>query len=135
PSSCSRPQDFFHWGGPPASVSTSSRRGRWIRNEPARIRFDFREIGNWTSGVGTKVAEKNAFSSPYREQLNPLVEFSRPKTSAKSAGFGSPGAPEVRRPNLAGGESGIRTHGTVSRTHAFQACALSHSAISPEGLS
>src|SRR6185437_9627945 len=29
-----------------------------------------------------------------------------------------------------GGESGIRTHGTVSRTHAFQACALSHSAIS-----
>ena len=32
-----------------------------------------------------------------------------------------------------GGESGIRTHGTVSRTHAFQACALSHSAISPEG--
>src|SRR3954465_8706041 len=33
-----------------------------------------------------------------------------------------------------GGESGIRTHGTVSRTHAFQACALSHSAISPEPL-
>ena len=32
----------------------------------------------------------------------------------------------------AGGESGIRTHGTVSRTHAFQACALSHSAISPK---
>jgi hypothetical protein len=32
-----------------------------------------------------------------------------------------------------GGESGIRTHGTVSRTHAFQACALSHSAISPRG--
>ena len=31
-----------------------------------------------------------------------------------------------------GGESGIRTHGTVSRTHAFQACALSHSAISPD---
>ena len=34
-----------------------------------------------------------------------------------------------------GGESGIRTHGTVSRTHAFQACALSHSAISPAALS
>ena len=33
---------------------------------------------------------------------------------------------------LNGGESGIRTHGTVSRTHAFQACALSHSAISPD---
>jgi hypothetical protein len=36
---------------------------------------------------------------------------------------------------VAGGESGIRTHGTVSRTHAFQACALSHSAISPDALS
>ena len=36
---------------------------------------------------------------------------------------------------ISGGESGIRTHGTVSRTHAFQACALSHSAISPEALS
>ena len=30
-----------------------------------------------------------------------------------------------------GGESGIRTHGTLARTHAFQACALSRSAISP----
>ena len=32
---------------------------------------------------------------------------------------------------LTGGESGIRTHDTVSRIHAFQACAFSHSAISP----
>src|SRR5262252_9832518 len=31
-----------------------------------------------------------------------------------------------------GGEGGIRTHDTVSRIHAFQACALSHSATSPE---
>src|SRR5215469_12829164 len=36
-----------------------------------------------------------------------------------------------------GGESGIRTHVTLSSKHAFQACAFSHSAISPqnEGLS
>jgi hypothetical protein len=34
--------------------------------------------------------------------------------------------------NRAGGEGGIRTHDTVSRIHAFQACALSHSATSPE---
>src|SRR5205807_1944522 len=34
-----------------------------------------------------------------------------------------------------GGGSGIRTHGTLSRTHAFQACALSHSAIPPAPLS
>src|SRR3954468_4803731 len=30
-----------------------------------------------------------------------------------------------------GGESGIRTHVRVSPKHAFQACAFSHSAISP----
>jgi hypothetical protein len=32
-----------------------------------------------------------------------------------------------------GGETGIRTLGTLSSTHAFQACAFSHSAISPLG--
>ena len=32
---------------------------------------------------------------------------------------------------ISGGGSGIRTHGTLSRTHPFQACALSRSAISP----
>ena len=31
----------------------------------------------------------------------------------------------------AGGEKGIRTLGTVSRTHAFQACSFNHSDISP----
>ena len=32
---------------------------------------------------------------------------------------------------LVGGERGIRTLGRVSPTHAFQACAFNHSAISP----
>ena len=31
-----------------------------------------------------------------------------------------------------GGGSGIRTHVTVSRKHAFQACAFSHSATPPD---
>jgi hypothetical protein len=35
---------------------------------------------------------------------------------------------------LYGGESGIRTHVRVSPKHAFQACAFSHSAISPSAL-
>ena len=30
-----------------------------------------------------------------------------------------------------GGETGIRTLGTVARPHAFQACAFDHSATSP----
>src|SRR5437763_13691878 len=33
--------------------------------------------------------------------------------------------------NLISGESGIRTHGGVSPTHAFQACSFNHSDISP----
>ena len=37
-----------------------------------------------------------------------------------------------RAASTSGGESGIRTHGTLSRTHAFQACALNRSAISPQ---
>src|SRR5690606_21018607 len=32
-----------------------------------------------------------------------------------------------------GGERGIRTLDTVSRIHAFQACAFNHSATSPQG--
>ena len=33
---------------------------------------------------------------------------------------------------ILGGEGGIRTRGTVTHTHAFQACSLSHSDTSPE---
>ena len=37
----------------------------------------------------------------------------------------------VKRNCAYGGGSGIRTHDTVARIHAFQACAFSHSAIPP----
>src|SRR5271166_4269748 len=37
------------------------------------------------------------------------------------------------RDGRAGGETGIRTLDTLSSIHAFQACAFSHSAISPWG--
>ena len=33
---------------------------------------------------------------------------------------------------MTGGEGGIRTHETVARLHAFQACAFDHSATSPK---
>ena len=35
--------------------------------------------------------------------------------------------------NRGGGEGGIRTRGTVARTHAFQACSFGHSDTSPHG--
>ena len=38
---------------------------------------------------------------------------------------------EGTRAEADGGESGIRTHGRVSPTHAFQACSFNHSDISP----
>ena len=40
--------------------------------------------------------------------------------------------PDVGTPNGAYGWGEIRTRGTLSRTHAFQACALNHSATHPE---
>src|SRR5215470_16089844 len=39
--------------------------------------------------------------------------------------------PSIYAGKITGGESGIRTHVRVSPKHAFQACAFSHSAISP----
>ena len=38
----------------------------------------------------------------------------------------------IRNPQLPGGEGGIRTHGTVSRTQHFQCCQLSRSCTSPK---
>ena len=37
----------------------------------------------------------------------------------------------IKNLNIDGGETGIRTQVRVSPKHAFQACAFSHSAISP----
>src|SRR5215510_9705658 len=51
-----------------------------------------------------------------KEQLN----FYTTRTGANTSEHG------------AGGGSGIRTHVTVSRKHAFQACAFSHSATPPD---
>ena len=50
---------------------------------------------------------------------------------ASFAYFGGKGGGISLQLRLAGGESGIRTHVTLSSKHAFQACAFSHSAISP----
>jgi hypothetical protein len=46
-----------------------------------------------------------------------------------------PKACSIKRASRLNGESGIRTHGGVTPTHAFQACSLNHSDISPQNLS
>src|SRR5690606_1862605 len=49
------------------------------------------------------------------------------------AGFASPRYPDPAIASLhGGGEGGIRTLGTVSGTHAFQACTFGHSVTSPK---
>ena len=67
----------------------------------------------------------------------PTAGCASPTISAKAS---RPSTPSARRNSReaersAGGGSGIRTHVTVSRKHAFQACAFSHSATPPHQLS
>src|SRR5215471_6135632 len=47
----------------------------------------------------------------------------------------SPPKPVCQAAGRLSGESGIRTHGGVTPTHAFQACSLNHSDISPKNFS
>src|SRR5215469_15693369 len=54
------------------------------------------------------------------------------RSNSANHSFFRPAAATQRMNSLkAGGGSGIRTHVTVSRKHAFQACAFSHSATPP----
>ncbi len=50
-----------------------------------------------------------------------------PRGGSSTRSFGAPST-------AVGGEGGIRTRGTVTRTHAFQACSFGHSDTSPRGL-
>ncbi len=59
------------------------------------------------------------------------VQRSSPKQRPPLRLLGRPGLRRITTFRCGGGGSGIRTHDTVSRIHAFQACALSHSAIPP----
>ena len=75
--------------------------------------------------------------SPRRRAVHSLQSDLRTKyyeIRACVAYFGVRGGGISLQLRLAGGESGIRTHVRVSPKHAFQACAFSHSAISPARL-
>src|SRR5436190_4541668 len=72
-----------------------------------------------------------------RENLGPKPVRHSAEVCARSPpllGFNAHSKPcRERWSRKPGGGSGIRTHDTVSRIHAFQACAFSHSAIPPQG--
>src|SRR4029453_10576266 len=72
--------------------------------------------------VGSRLASRS------KSLGNSLASFPRQReSSSRSFSQKCSGNRELK----AGGESGIRTHGRVSPTHAFQACSFNHSDISP----
>src|SRR5688572_26026038 len=80
----------------------------WIRSDSHRTNGEMRSDRRVGFGAG-----RNA-----RQRIAPNGKTTRAAPDGASATEG-------------GGESGIRTHGRVSPTHAFQACSFNHSDISP----
>jgi len=74
-------------------------------------------------GSGVRVASQADASCEQGNECKPLRRNAVRRVVASSDANGLSGKKN--------GERGIRTPGTVSRTHAFQACSLSHSDISP----
>ena len=65
--------------------------------------------------------------------LQRVAPGERDLRNAETIGMESPGRvrDSLNWHLISGGEGGIRTHGRVSPTHAFQACSLNHSDTSP----
>jgi hypothetical protein len=91
--------------------------------------------------VGVRCSSPSEHSSlpsrTYRSRLRAQMWRLTPNGSrpeSRGSGATPEDASRQQRPNESegvGGESGIRTHGRVSPTHAFQACSFNHSDISP----
>ena len=101
--------------------------------------FPVGRIGS-ESGPPNSATEINAISCPPSARNSPSPVRIRlcppPKTPRKRGSFWDGRGVRVRslcNRRLGGGESGIRTHGTLSSTRALQARAFSRSAISPRG--
>ena len=109
-------------------AARGSRRRRRISNAAGRAAFDERD------------ALRRAWAAAHSPQLNALLPFSRNdewEISELRQRLAAPGKSR-RKPgetplgeDRAGGEGGIRTHGTVARTPHFECGAFDHSATSP----
>jgi hypothetical protein len=67
-----------------------------------------RKFGDWTPEAGTKVAEKNAFSSLFRGQLKPPLKVLSNENLRKIRGISATFATgRYGDPDLAGGRMGI----------------------------
>ena|SRR6185437_4487805 len=101
-----------------------------------RVSFSFSRLRSW--GVllrsGSLAAEQAATLPPEANQQTRPPSESRTRHRSDAKFFSEltvRGNSSLVGPRDSGGESGIRTHVRVSPKHAFQACAFSHSAISP----
>ncbi len=84
------------------------------------------------TNAGCGVFQARNPQSPVR--IRERLAAKTPRNRGDFSGCARVRAGNLRNGRLSGGESGIRTHGTLSGTHAFQACAFNHSAISPKNL-
>ncbi len=135
----------------PCEAATSANRGRLFEGLPTGGLQTLRSVLCWEA-ADTAVRLRRC--APTARQPSPVVglptvahrggkqaggERRSPFDSLRLLRAFSMGWPAMSEPfdfaqgDSNGGERGIRTLGRVSPTHAFQACAFNHSAISPFG--
>ena len=117
-SSCSRCREIS-WESAEVGVTKSDSKS---------VAYEFRTKSAQSGGLETNGPERENFGSPPVRRSAEVFARSPWLLGISSA------LKSQRRMLVAertGGGRGIRTHDTVSRIHAFQACAFSHSAIPP----
>ena len=114
-----------------SGILRSHRLSEGDSNRPQKEDFVFREMPYRTNLRRSRIRRKTR-SPAARELIFRTAGILRGEKMHENGRLFEPvSGSRYEMAGPSGGESGIRTHGTVSRTHAFQACALSHSAIPP----
>jgi hypothetical protein len=96
-----------------------------------------RGSGRWPDGVpdALPAPRSGLRRAPAHRRRSGLARLPGRFTGPHRLRLGAPCLrPSQRMRRMPNGEGGIRTRGTVTRTHAFQACPLGHSGTSPHGL-
>ena len=108
------------------ALGTRTKARRITASEQERKRYMEQMGGSYVSKGAVSIASKRR-SKTFSCALLTHEQLKLKSTIAMDCGW------TVSKPKLLknGGETGIRTLDTLSSIHAFQACAFSHSAISP----
>jgi hypothetical protein len=109
------------------AVGAFGRRGGSFRSRTRRVALQIVAATLLCGFAATKGRAKRAPGDGWRREWD-----SSPRRRAKRVGSClKPAQLRLTSRSEVGGESGIRTHGRVSPTHAFQACLIDRSSISP----